>query len=269
MKAIGFIIIIILNLTFRIYGQENSTFKPYSPNSYILSKGEWNYSLFSKGEYGLSDKVSLKIHPVWLFFAPSIALKWTWIKTDKYSFSFLHGLSSPTPIMNLLAKKGTGGLISPEFDIPFMLCIENKLIFALNLQGGHKVIGDFGMEFALFNDKLLPGSSIDLPVISPRSAVYYKKFGVDIGLSLEGNLFGKFDYYSKAQGFMFPLMNENYKNEYGLTGRYFGELTGMLFWNTSKRCKVGVGPRLCYGDYPFGEKWHLLPMFDFVRYSKK
>jgi hypothetical protein len=64
----------------------------------------------------------------------------------------------------------------------------------------------------------------------------------------------------------FPAKNDKYTNEYGETSRFFGEFSGLIFWNLSKKSKLGLGGRLCYGDYPFGTQWHLLPMIDFVRY---
>jgi hypothetical protein len=268
MKNIPFILLILISVLNQIKAQETKRFNPYAHSSEMLSKGEFRYSLFAKADYGLTDKITISAHPIWAFIAPSIDIQWQWKKSDRQSIFIKHGISCPTPAMRLFAMEGTGGLISPEFDIPFMFAIKNSLLSTWQLKRGNILTAEFGVEFSLLNEKLQPGSSIDLPVISPRNAVYYKNFGVDVALSSEGNIIGKFDYYSKAQVFLFPANNEKYSDEYGETSRYFGEMTGLIFWNTSKKCKLGLGGRLCYGDYPFGVQWHLLPMLDFVRYIR-
>ena len=38
-----------------------------------------------------------------------------------------------------------------------------------------------------------------------------------------------------------------------------------ILWNTSKKCKLGLGVTLCYGDHPLGTQCDLLPTVDFVR----
>lgn len=254
-------------LTLSLNAQEDTRFKPYGQDADILNNRNLRYSLFTKGEYGISDKVTLRGHPLWIFIAPSVDVKWQWKRSDKQSVAFIHGISSPTPVMNIFAMEGTSGLISPEFDIPFMLSLKNGMISTWHLQNTHRLTGEFGIEFALFNKQLNPGSSIDLPVISPRNAVYYKNFGMDLAIAAEGSIIGKFDYYSKIQGFFFPSNTKRYETEYGQTGSYFGEGTAMFFWNTSKKCKLGLGSKLTFGSYPFGNQWHLLPFIDFVRYS--
>lgn len=108
-----------------------------------------------------------------------------------------------------------------------------------------------------------------MPIISPRNTVFYKKLELNASLGAEGKIIGKFDYYSKAQLFVFPLKNTDYQREYGTTSKFFSEINGLIFWNTSKTCKLGIGGKLCYGDYPFGEQWHLLPFIDFVKYIWK
>lgn len=268
MKTFKIIIFLTFLLSIKINAQEEIRFKPYGLHADVLNKHKLRYSLFTKGEYGVSDKITLRLHPLWVFMAPSVDVKWQWVKSDKRSISFLHGISSPTPAMRLLATEGTGGLISPEFDIPFMLSLRNGVISTWHLENEQTFTAELGMEFALFNGNLQPGSSIDLPIISPRNAVYYKNFGIDLSFGMEGKLFGKFDYYSKIQSFMFPIQTQRYDIEYGNTGIFFGEADAMVFWNTSKKCKLGIGTKLCYGDYPFGNQWHLLPFLDFVRFSK-
>lgn len=249
-----------------VNAQDTRDFKPYMRNAGLMKKGDVRYSLLTNGEYGLSDNLTLNLHPVWIFMAPSVSLKWNLRKSDKHTLSIINGISSPTPAMRLFATSGTGGLISPEFEIPVMISVKNGIMATGKIGDNHLISGEFAIEFALFNSNLEPGSSIDLPIISPRNFVYYKNVGVDFALAAEGIVAGKLDYYSKVQVFIFPVDDKGYKEEYLDTGRFFGEWTGLLFWNTGKSFKIGAGTRLCYGDYPFGTQWHLLPKLDFVKY---
>jgi hypothetical protein len=250
------------------FTQDVPVFKPYMHTGGLMKKKAVRYSLFSYAEYGLSEKATIVLHPVWTFMAPTVAIKWKVKQSDQLTVSMIQGISSPTPAMRLVAASGTGGLISPEFDIPMMISIRNGVVATRTLNSNHLISGEFAVEFALFNTGLQPGSTIDLPIISPRNAVYYKNAGFDLGLAAEGKLLNKFDYYSKVQLFLFPFEVERYKEEYDDSSIFFGEWTTMLFYSTGSSFKVGAGTRLCYGDYPFGTQWHLLPHLDFVKYIR-
>lgn len=265
-KAKNIIFILLIIFSYKLRAQESDHSKFYMHHAGLMEKGDYRYSLFTNGEYGLSDKLTLSVHPVWVFMAPTVSLKWNLKNTEKSTLSFIHGISSPTPAMRLFAMSGTGGLISPEFQIPVMLSVKNGIIATRKLGDKHMITGDIAVEFALFHSKLEPGSSIDLPIISPRNTVYYKNAGLDIGLAAEGVLTGKLDYFSRIQFFLFPFEDDTYREEYLETSKYFGELTTMFFIKTGASFKIGAGTRLCYGDYPFGTQWHLLPQLDFVKY---
>ncbi len=261
-------VLLLLLCAFHITAQESGNFKPYMNEAGLIKKGDVRYSLFTNAEYGLSDKVSVCFHPVWIFMAPAVAIKWNFMKSDQWALSTLHGISIPTPAMRLFSASGTGGLISPEFDIPWMFSIRNGIIATKVLKDKHHFSGQFVVEFALNNSKLEPGSSIDIPVISPRNAVYYKNVGFDFAVAADGKIYRRFDYFSKMQLFLFPFEDKEFTEEYRNTCKYFTEWTTMVFYNTGSSFKIGVGSRLSYGDYPFGSQWHLLPHFDFVKYIR-
>lgn len=252
------------------HSQDNNTFINYSKSAKVLPKGDFRYSLFGQTEVGLSDKLTISAHPIMLFVSPSIDLKYNILENEKYSISTIHGANCPTLLLNLVKTKGTGGFISPEFEIPFMLSIRNGIIGTYQYAPNHILTGTILFEFALFNCSLEPGTSIDLPIISPRSAVYYKNAGFDLTLSAEGKICSKFDYAGKAELFLFPFKNEKNDIEYGKTANsIFSEFSGLVFWNITPSFKLGAGARLYYGYYPFGEQWHLLPLLDFVKYVGK
>ena len=180
-----------------------------------------------------------------------------------------YGINYPAPLMNLVKNKGTGGFISPEYEIPWLLSVYNS-VAATYLIGGNQILtGELGLEFALNNSKLSPGTSVDLPVILPRSMVFYKNAGIDFKIIYEGNLVSNFDFHVKSELFLFPISSSDYDHEYQETANnLFWELTGNVFWNLTETFKLGAGTKLCYGTYPFGKQWHLLPYIDFVKYCE-
>lgn len=268
MKKISYFSLIIVFATIGLSAQQSNPFRSYAHNAATMQKAQMRYSLFSFAEYGISDKLTISAHPLWVFMSPDISVRWTLADNGKSKISLTHGISCPTPVLSLVARKGTGGIISPEFDIPFMLSISNGIISSYEINSNHVLTGGLSLEFALLNNSLEPGSTIDLPIISPRNNVFYKNFGIELNIGAEGKLSGKFDYFSKAEIFIFPFQDDEFKAEYGNTNRFFGELTGMAFWNITKKFKLGFGGRLNYGDYPFGTQWHLLPVIDFVKYTR-
>ncbi|MEI6091058.1 MAG: hypothetical protein WCR42_11440 [bacterium] len=270
MRAIVIAFIFLVFSSVLSFSKDNENFINYSKSANVLPKGDFRYSLFGQTEVGLSNKLTISAHPIMLFVSPSIDLKYNFMKNEKYSISTIHGATCPTLLLNLVKTKGTGGFISPEFEIPFMLSIRNGIIGTYKYAPNHILSGSFVFEFALFNSSLDPGTSIDIPLISPRSAVYYRNAGFDLALSAEGKICNKFDYAGKAELFLFPFSNERYNSEYDkTTNSLFSEFSGMIFWNINKSIKLGAGARLCYGYYPYGEQWHLLPLLDFVKYVGK
>lgn len=267
MRVIITILILAINIVIGFSQENNDGLINYSKSANLLPKGDFRYSLFGQTEVGLSDKLTLSAHPIMLFLSPSIDLKYYIMKDKDYSVSLIHGVNCPTLLLNLVKSKGTGGFISPEFEIPFMLSIRNGIIATYKYTANHRLTGMIMFEFALFNSSLEPGTSIDLPIISPRSAVYDKNAGFDFALSTEGKIWSTFDYACKAEQFLFPFENTKYDSEYDKgTNQYFTELSGLVFWNITPSFKLGAGARLSYGNYPFGEQWHLLPILDFVKY---
>ena len=103
-----------------------------------------------------------------MFLSPSVSIKYNFYNQGKFSISSMHGINYPAPLMNLVKNKGTGGFISPEYEIPWLLSVYNS-VAATYLIGGNQILtGELGLEFALNNSKLSPGTSVDLPVILPR-----------------------------------------------------------------------------------------------------
>jgi hypothetical protein len=260
------LVIYLLNVNYIISQNDSTKFRLYGESA-IVSQQSYKYSIFEVSEYRINQKFSIVGHPLMIFLSPSISLKYNFYNKNNLSISSVNGFNYPTILMNIVKAKGTGGFISPEFEIPNLFSIRNSIIATLLFEGNVFLTGSVGFEFALNNSKLEPGTSIDLPIILPRSLVYYKNVGFILMIETEGVLIKDFDFGCKSEIFFFPIKDDKFDYEYQETSNnIFWELSGNVFWNIRKSFKLGVGGRLCYGTYPFGDQWHLLPFIDFVKY---
>lgn len=261
-----YIAICILSLTSVMAQEENSVFRFYDETANILPKADFKFSVFKNAEYGITEDLSVSAHPLLVFVNPSIDIKYNFYKKDDLVVSSIHGINYPTLMLNAVKGPGTGGFISPEFEIPIMFSIHNGVIATYKLDNSHFLTGKIAFEFALNNSDLAPGTSLDIPVILPRTMVYYKSTGFDIVLASEGKMWKTFDYHASTEFFLFPFGGANYEKEYPENSTdFFMEINGGVFWNIVKSAKLGITAKLCYGQYPFGTQWHLLPYLDFVK----
>lgn len=263
----SYVLIYLLLLNSAIAQCKMNNFRLYGESANMPQKYSFKYSIFEEAEYGISEKLSVKGHPIMIFFSPSVSVKYNFHKENNLTISSIHGFNYPSFLMNLVKSKGTGGFISPEYKIPFLLSLRNSILATLLLEGNVFLTGILGFELALNNFDLDPGTSVDLPIILPRSMVYYKNYGFTIMISAEGVLINNFDFHFKSELFLFPFESDRYDYEYQETSNsIFWELSGNLFWNIRKSFKMGIGTRLSFGTYPFGNQWHLLPFIDFAKY---
>ncbi|ROL59088.1 hypothetical protein D9V86_11160 [Bacteroidetes/Chlorobi group bacterium ChocPot_Mid] len=262
-----YIVICILSFASLFAEEESQIFRFYDETANVLPKGDFKYSLFKNAEYGITDDLSVMAHPLLVFVNPSIDVKYNFYKKDELTISSIHGINYPTLMMNSVKGSGTGGFISPEFKIPIMFSIHNGVIATYKLDNSHFLTGKIAFEFALNNSDLAPGTSLDIPVILPRTMVYYKSTGFDIVLASEGSIWHTFDYHASTEFFLFPFGGTNYEKEYSENSTdFFMEINGGAYWNVVKSAKLGITGKLCYGQYPFGSQWHLIPYLDFVKY---
>lgn len=225
----------------------------FSNTAYTLPARQGGFALLHTTRYGLSKRVELGLHPILIFLAPGVEVKWKQIENSRYTLSSLHAIHYPSPLMRTLQISGAGGFIAPEFSIPDLFAVKNGLLWSTTLSQQHTITGKVLFEFAVHSAAPDERTTIDLPIVFPRSAVYYKSYGFIAGASMEGKLFGRFSYFASNDAYLFPRG--------GLD--FFNEMSLCLVWQTGKKFLLLAGGELSYGDYPFGKQWHLLPVVDF------
>jgi len=245
------LLLIILLFSSALFAEENKIWS--SGTAYILPAGNWEVGLFQPLRYGLSECAELSTHPLTMFIAPNISLKKSWKPVKGFIFSSQHNFFYPTFLLRTLSREGTGGVITPEFEIPHMFSIYNGAVITKSIASDHFFTAKAGLYLAIKADELDDRTTIDFPLVYPRLAVFYNGYGLRGGADLTGKLTGKLHYLADTDVFLFP----------GADDGFSFENKGLLIWNKSDNFQVAIGYKLIYGTYPFGSKWHLiLPIFD-------
>ena len=224
-----------------------------SGTAYLLPAGRAEMGLFQPLRYGLNDAVEFSTHPLLCMQIPNLSLKWSHVFSARFVMATRHSIYYPTPLLRTLAREGIGGMISPEFHIPHMISINNEVLVSKFAIDGHLFTGKVGINFAIKSAELDERTTIDLPLLFPRLAVYYNGYGLRFGGDLQGKIIRRWNYLVDTDFFYFPGASENMAFEH----------KGLLLWTKSRRFQLCVGYKLSYSEYPFGTQWHLLgPIFD-------
>ena len=220
-----------------------------------IPKNRWELALFTASRYGISDKLELSAHPLMFFLMPQVTLKVGWGKYSGFTLATEHGIFYPTPFMQLVSRKGTGGLISPEYTIPQMFAVYNSFLVSYSPFNKALLTAHAGIAFSVKFGPLDPQSTIDLPVIYPRLAVFYNEPEFDAGIDFRGKFIPCFGWLLNFENFFVC----------GTLQNYFLENKGVLAYTSKKETlRLEAGYKLCFGKYPYGPQWHLLPVIDLV-----
>ena len=158
-----------------------------SHSAHIMPPNKWSVGIFHPIRYGIKDGLELSSHPGWFFVLPNASFKVPF--SDFKSFNTATRLSFvyPTPLLNMLSRKGIGGIIDPNLTIPPMLGISGSLLMSKELLGVNATIKS-GFDFGLVFGKLDARSNIDLPVIYHRLEVFHNGWGLHAGVDFELSL---------------------------------------------------------------------------------
>lgn len=220
--------------------------------AFTVPKGQLEFGLIQPMRYGLSNRVELSAHPILIFFDPQLMVKIQWKKAGPILISSEHRIACPTPLMRILTTSGAGGLISPQFTIPAMVSVYNGIIATGEFGDKSQITAKTGIIFALGAGKPDRLSRIDVPVIYPREAVFYHQPVINLALDYRCPVSGKLECLLTSEYFIIPGTCENFFFEHRLN----------LLWKPGTHILLQGGYRLCYGFYPFGNQWHLLPDID-------
>ncbi|MBN2280438.1 MAG: hypothetical protein JXQ65_07655 [Candidatus Marinimicrobia bacterium] len=245
-------IFFVLIIPFLASGQELSA---VSTKTAILNDAKYReIGLFQPFRFALSDNLEFATHPVLFFILPNLQIKKNYRMTPALNIASQHHLCYPTPLLKMLAREGTGGIIAAEFkkNIPNMFSLYNGILVSREISARHLVTLKTGIKLGLNAGSLDSRTSIDLPVVFQRMAVFYEGFGLQYGVNIITRIQQKIFSDATVELFHFPGAEENLALEY----------SQLYSWLRNDRFQLSGGFKVVWGEYPFGKQTHLLPLFD-------
>lgn len=240
---------------------QNTEARPYysANTAYLIDRHTWETGLGQVFRYGLTPKLELNTYAFKFPVSPNAGIKIDLGQKGLFRLASEHAFNYPSPLLNTISREGIGGVISPEFEFPFILTITNNLLATVPLSETHLLTLKAGWIFALRGSQPDYRSSIDLPVFYPRMAHYYKGSSIRFSAGLKGKITGRLWYDEGLQFFCITRSSHN----------FFVENTGSVAWAAGHRFSFRLGYNVSYGRYPFGNHWQLWPTFDLVFGSKR
>lgn len=221
----------------------------------VLPEGRREIGLFQPLRYGWSENVEVSLHPLYFFIIPNLQIKWHQANYRNLTFSSRHGFYYPTLLLRTMAREGTGGIISPEFEIPHMFALNNEILISTDIKSLITITAKGGISTAIKFGGLDQRTTIDLPLVYPRLNVFYHGYSFHGGADFESKISGRW---------LFLIDGDFYFTPAAKSDRDFAFEHKLLFyWRKSSSTEVCFGYKLVYAEYPFGAQWHLLaPLFD-------
>ncbi len=231
-----------------------------SHSAYMIQPKKWEIGLYQPFRYGNSKLLETSVHPLLFFVIPHVSFK---MKMKDFNSSKVANRTTffyPTPMLNMVARKGIGGLIDPNVIMPPMLGVSTSLLMSKELVGfgfTSKIGVDIGITFGELDSR----SNIDLPIIYHRLEVFYNKWGIHTGLDLTKEITKKIDILIDIDLRYLPSLKKvKEETSYSMRlGNHSIEHKFLLIWNASRNLRIMTGYKLVSGDYPYGEEIRILP----------
>ncbi len=240
---------------------ENSVLQaPFAGHTaYVVGENNFEIGVFGALRYGVTERVELSTHPLFLFVIPNVTAKVAWWSGENSQFASRHTLVYPTLLLNLVSREGTGGLLPPTTDVPQIFALSNDALFSHQISDEHSLTWRLGVTIAPHFGGGTSGATqfttLDVPLVYPRTAAYHSTGSGVAGVALDGPLWGPLSYVLDADFFVMP----------GLDYGKFAVEQGMKFrWNPSPSWIVQAGYKLVVGSYPFGLQTDFLPTADIL-----
>ncbi len=220
----------------------------------VLPAGRVETGIFQPTRWGLPTKaeVELSLHPLLFFVMPNLTAKIGLGRARSLELATTQGLVYPTPLLRLLAREGTGGVLPPDAKVPHLIAWECALLASRRLPRDHLVTVSVASTLGVrFGESDWP--TIDLPLAYTRTAAFQRWLSARYGLDLDGRLAGGLHYFLDVDLHLLPFAR----------GSVAVEHAGMLSWRRrTGGFAIHAGYKLVVGEYPFGWQVHVLPLVD-------
>ena len=228
-------------------------------NALIQNKGTWTSGLIQPFRLGITPTKELFTSALLLPLMPNAGIKISLGNRKDYYFASEHSVSIPSIFLNTVSRKGTGGILSPEFDFPFILAMNHTAHVSKSLNTNTLLSFRLGISIALKTGSVDPLSTIDMPVFYPRMAHYYSGISIRPGVNLLGRLSASWTFEEDLRLYLITRENNNL---------YF-ENHGVLYWKSRGSFGIRFGYLMSYGNYPYGDQFQVWPQLDIMFGNRK
>ena len=216
--------------------------------AHSLNEGQWESGFFQPLRYGLSDDKDIAIHPFFAIMIPNFMIKQSWKEINGWKIASRHSANYPTPLLRSITGSGKFKIVSDAFDFPHLIGLNNEILVTKPFGSG-LFTAKAGLLLGLGGKNLNPLSTIDIPLVYPRLAVYYNGWGLRFGADYSRSLVGRWSGFIDGDLFLYP----------GGSYALFYESKIMFIWTKSSRLRFMFGYKITYGEYPFGDHWQIVP----------
>lgn len=215
-----------------------------------LPRGRLETGIFSPLRYGAVEGFEVSSHPLLCALMPNVGFKVGIMDAGEWSAAMRHSLHYPTPLLRLLAREGTGGILPAAATVPQIIGWSPEMLASYAPSPDRVVTAKLGLLLAAtFGDSDMP--TIDLPLVFPRTAAYHNGATVIGGLDLDSKLVGGLWVLLDLDLYIMPWDQGSFALEHAL----------MLTYRTGG-IALSAGYKLVFGEYPFGTDVHILPLLD-------
>ena len=168
----------------------------------------------------------------------------------------------PSPLLNIVSRKGIGGVIDPNLRIPPMIGFSYSWIMAKPLSGFNITVKN-GIDLGLVFGSLDKRTTIDLPLVYHRLAIFNSGWGLHSGIDVQKTINEKLSFFVDLDFLILPQIAKVHSNPTfeELRGLYSFEHKFLLSWEKSKNFRLTTGYKLVHAELPFGGQTRLLPYF--------
>ncbi len=217
-----------------------------SDTARVLPARRLEVGVFAPLRLGIRDRYEISIHPGWALVAPHLDGKIAWLRWRTLSLASAHGIIYPTPLVRLLSREGTGGIVPADVTFPHVIGTSHHLLATIDA-GGHLLTlragARLGWNLTAF-DGPRSWSEIEWHFVWPRAAAWFTGFAADFGLAVQGPIARGLGYRLEIDRFFMP----------GLRGDWAHEWAGIMSFRPSPRLLLRAGLKWSYAEFPYGAR---------------
>ncbi len=229
-------------------------------SAYPMPKGRWEVGIFQPMRYGLNEGLEYSTHPLLFFVMPNISLKISQKDIRGYKTATRLKVFYPTPLLNMVARKGIGGLIDPNIVMPPLLGASGSFLASKTIFGFSTTF-NAGVDLGVNMGELDERSSIDLPLVYHRLGVFYNQWGLHAGVDLQIELVKNIKLHTDLDMRLLPGISQSNESQFYtiFSGENVLEHKLLFIWQRSNNFRFMTGYKFVTGQYPYGRDTRLLP----------